>query len=198
MRIPLGERCVGFQKYDGSNLRWEWSRKAGWYKHGTRHRLFGVDEAPYNQAIPIFKEQLAETIEKIVRDEYKGITDFIVYTEFFGENSFAGTHVDEPKKLKLIDVWIPRKSFIIPKRFIALFGIYAFAPDVLYEGNLNTELISQVRTGQHHQHSPLHLREGMVCKGTDRRGQQWVVKIKTDAYLSRLRGKFGADWIKYV
>lgn len=29
-----------FDKLDGSNLRFEWSKKQGWYKFGTRHRLF--------------------------------------------------------------------------------------------------------------------------------------------------------------
>jgi hypothetical protein len=37
--------------------------------------------------------------------------------------------------------------------------------------------------------------EGVICKGGDgRRGDLWMVKIKTDAYLARLRQAFHDDW----
>lgn len=31
--------CIAFKKYDGSNIRAEWSKKRGWYKFGTRTQL---------------------------------------------------------------------------------------------------------------------------------------------------------------
>jgi hypothetical protein len=39
-KAPLGKPCIAFYKYDGSNLRWEWNPKKGWFKFGTRHELF--------------------------------------------------------------------------------------------------------------------------------------------------------------
>ena len=34
-KAPIGEPCIAFYKYDGSNLRFEWSPKKGWHKFGT-------------------------------------------------------------------------------------------------------------------------------------------------------------------
>lgn len=190
---PLGQPCYGFYKYDGSNLRWEWSKKRGFYKFGTRHRLFGPDEAPYNKAIPIFMETVGPQVEKIVRDEYKGVTDFIVYTEFWGNQSFAGSHVDGDRmNLTLIDVNIHRKGFIPPKDFWKLFQDHEFTAALTYTGNLNQEIIETVRKDVN------YLTEGMVFKGVNDRGQIWMVKTKTLAYLARLKEKFQQDWEKYV
>lgn len=191
-KIPIGQSCYGFYKYDGSNLRWEWNKKQGWYKFGTRTRLFGADETPYNQAIPIFKEDIGPVILERVLQQYN-LTDFIVYTEFFGPSSFAGSHDEnEQKELKLIDVWIPRKGFIPPKQFIKMFDDQPWAPEVVYQGNLNKKLIEDVRAGVY----PLD--EGMMCKGLENNGQQWMVKIKTQAYLDKLKNKIGEGWEKFI
>jgi hypothetical protein len=115
-KVPMGLPCIGFYKYDGSNLRWEWSKKQGWHKHGTRTRLFGADEEPFNAAIPIFMETMADQIEKTIRDEVKGIQDFTVYTEFF-----------------------------VPRQMIKLFGNQPWHAADLYHGNFNQDLIYEVR-----------------------------------------------------
>ena len=192
-KVALGTPCLGFYKYDGSNLRWEWSKKQGWCKFGTRHRLFGHDEEPYNQAIPIFLNELAPSIEDIVRHEFKGLQKFIAFTEFFGPSSFAGNHeLTEPKELVLIDVNIHPKGIIVPRLFLDLFGDQPYAPLLIYEGNLNQKLIEDVRSGIY------PVEEGIVCKGADRRNTPWMVKIKTNAYLDKLKNRFGDDWVKYA
>jgi hypothetical protein len=33
------EHCLAFDKLDGSNMRFEWSPKRGWYKFGSRGQL---------------------------------------------------------------------------------------------------------------------------------------------------------------
>lgn len=188
----IGEPCIGFYKYDGSNLRWEWSKKQGWHKFGTRTRLFGKDEEPYNQAIPLFLETMGDALISKVTANFH-VQDFIVYTEFFGESSFAGAHVlNEPKSLILLDVWIPRKSFILPKQFIKLFSNESWMPEVVYEGNLNQKLIKDVYEGKY------NLDEGMMCKGFDKRQQQWMAKIKTKTYLDKLKTKYGEGWEKMI
>jgi len=190
--VPYGENCVGYYKYDGSNLRCEWNKKKGWYKFGTRHRLFDHRDEQFNQAIPIFLEKVGPIVEQIVRLEVKGITDFIVYTEYLGPNSFAGSHLsDDPKQLILLDVHIPKKGFIVPKRFNKIFEGQEFTPEVVYEGKFTAELVADVRAGRY----PLN--EGMMCKGSDHRGTVWMTKIKTQAYLDKLKGNFGDDWEKY-
>lgn len=202
--IPIGQPCLGFMKYDGSNLRWEWSKKQGWHKFGTRNRLFGPEEAPYNQAIPIFLEHIGPIVEENIRHEFKGVQEIVAFTEFMGPSSFAGSHVlEEPKALKLIDVSVYKKGIIPPRHFMKLFGKHDFAPELLYEGNFSRELIFGVRAGVYDR--PVDVFggfnnipfEGMVCKGADHRGQVWMAKIKTDAYLNKLRAAFGDEWAKY-
>ena len=29
-------RCLAFEKYDGTNLHWEWEREFGWHSFGAR------------------------------------------------------------------------------------------------------------------------------------------------------------------
>jgi hypothetical protein len=50
-RSPQGKECIAFEKYDGSNLRWEWDPKKGWAKYGTRRQLFDESSPLYNQAV---------------------------------------------------------------------------------------------------------------------------------------------------
>lgn len=191
-KIPLGQPCIGFYKHDGSNLRWEWNKKCGWYKFGTRTRLFDETDEIFGEAIPLFLDTMADEIVSKTTSLYNNLTDFIVYTEFLGESSFAGQHVvGEEKELILFDVHIPRKGFIIPKEFIKHYN-YDWVSPVVYQGNLNQKLINDVRDNIYGLH------EGMMCKGVDSKNMQWMVKIKTKEYLDKLKNKFGDDWEKMV
>lgn len=195
--VSLNEPCVAFYKYDGSNLRWEWSRKRGYFKYGTRHKLFDIKEPLYSQAIPIFNNGIGPVVEKLLTSEFKGLQEFTVYTEFFGQSSFAGTHVlEEPKELKLIDVNIFKKGLIDLNTFIKLFDDYDFSAKIIYSGNLNKSFITDVREGRY------DVDEGVVCKGiytgSYRHHQRWMVKIKTYQYLQKLKDTFKDDWIKYA
>ena len=185
----LGEPCLAFYKYDGSNLRWEWTPKKEWHKFGTRNQLFDASAKPYGDAIPIFQEQLGPDIAKIVCDASKNkVERIIAFTEFFGPSSFAGYHDSEEKKqLVLIDVSVYKKGFIEPRQFRKMFGDKEWTAKVIYEGNMNSQFIEDVRHGAY----PVY--EGVVCKGND-----WVSKIKTFEYLNRLKNRFGDDWEKYA
>jgi hypothetical protein len=71
-----------FDKIDGSNLRFEWSPKAGWSKAGTRHHLFDESDGVFGEALPIFENQWAEALAQIARHERWGrLTAFF---EFWG------------------------------------------------------------------------------------------------------------------
>ncbi len=199
-KVPIGSPCVGFTKYDGSNLRWEWTKKNGWWKHGTRERLFGIDEPPYNLAVPIFMETMGPRIKTVVTTEHPGIQNFTVFTELFGPQSFAGSHHAPPDTLKLLDVWIPHlNDFIEPRRFLKLFADDDWCALEVYYGNLNNQLIADVRQkGEVDIFGKVFkLDEGLVCKGTHR-GKTWMVKLKTQAYLDRLKSTFGANWERYA
>ncbi|MDE1830395.1 MAG: hypothetical protein KGI25_08740 [Thaumarchaeota archaeon] len=184
----LGEPCIAFYKYDGSNLRWEWSPKKGWYKYGTRNQLFDANATPYNQAIPIFHDTMADDIvSKVMAREGRKVERIIAFTEFFGPSSFAGSHDEkEEKELILFDVSVYKKGFIPAKEFVKMFNQFPFMADVIYEGNMNKQFIEDVWSGKY----PLN--EGVVCKGN-----QWQAKIKTQTYLTRLLNRFGPDWERY-
>ena len=179
-KSPIGKPCHAFVKYDGSNLRWEWSPKKGWNKFGTRRQLFDASTPLYNQAIPLFMSGMGDEIVYRTKQIVKSPERITAFTEFFGPGSFAGQHVeDEEKELRLFDVFLFKKAFVPPKQFVDVYGSMPQAAEVLYVGNLNRQLIQDVREGKY------NVQEGVIAKGSD-----FMVKIKTIAYYEKLYNQF--------
>jgi hypothetical protein len=133
---------------------------------------------------------MAKSIENTMVHHYPGITDFIAFTEFFGPSSFAGSHdLEEKKELKLFDIWVPKKGLIPPREFINKFGSGSWVAKPIYDGIFHEQLITDVREGRH------QVVEGMVVKGIN---GDWMAKIKTDAYLAKLKETFGTGWTKFA
>src|SRR5690242_2537340 len=86
-----GETVYAFDKLDGSNIRVEWSKKRGWYKFGSRNVLLTSEQGILNKSIDIFNKKYAEVLEKKFKDDkdLRKSLKFVVFLEFFGENSFA-------------------------------------------------------------------------------------------------------------
>jgi hypothetical protein len=188
-KAPLGKPCLAFYKYDGSNLRWEWSPKQGWHKFGTRHQLFDDSHPLFRVAIPIFMNNMADEIERRVKEIERGIQRITVFTEFFGPNSFAGQHVvaDYPNmELRLLDVYLFKRGYMAPRAFYKTFGDLPHAAQLIYDGNLNKQFIDDVRKGVY----PVW--EGVVAKGDG-----FQVKIKTDAYFKKLNEVYGTEYRNY-
>jgi len=180
-KAPLNKPCIAFYKYDGSNLRWEWNPKKGWTKFGTRRQMFDENTPLYNQAIPLFLENIADDLVYKVKQDHKSIERITAFTEFFGHSSFAGSHDEhEPKELKLLDVFLFKKGFIPPKTFKKMFNKTAYFPEIIYEGNLDKQFIEDVREGKY------LVDEGVICKGDD-----FMVKIKTREYFNKLFTAYG-------
>lgn len=121
-----------FDKLDGSNLRFEWSKKRGWYKYGTRTRLFDHTDWQFGRAIPQFLNTLGEPLAKIFRDERW--ESCIVFCEHYGPQSFAGNHhkpgtsfpwepldPDDQMRNDLIDVAPYKQGILGPAEFLKLF-----------------------------------------------------------------------------
>lgn len=188
----IDEYCYAFYKYDGSNLRFEWSKKQGWYKFGTRTRLFDRTDPDFGSAVDIFLNGLGEGIDKVFRSnkEYKNSDRAIVFAEFFGASSFAGQHVaSEPKELVLFDVNVHKKGILDPKEFIADFGHLKIA-ELVYQGPFSEVFIEEVKEGK------LPLVEGVIAKGGSGHNL-WFRKVKTAAYKEKLKEFFKGDWEKY-
>lgn len=185
---PLGADCISFFKYDGSNIRAEWNKKQGWYKFGTRRRLFDEKDPEYGPAIPNFYQSHAEGLEKVFTDNknYRGIKQAIVYFEYYGPSSFGCFHdFSEPFKLTIIDVGILTKGFVLPNQFVKDFG-HLDSAQVVYQGPLNQQFIQDVINNK------FNLKEGVVAKGTlPCRGMAihglFQIKIKTNWWMTELR-----------
>jgi len=183
--------CIAFEKYDGSNMRFEWTRKNGWWKFGCKHRLIDETDLQFPDVKPLFLLDYASSVEESLLHSYKGLQKVTVFMEYLGDNSFAGMHdpTDE-KRLVLIDVNIHKKGILGPKEFLSNFGYLDFCAALVYKGNLNLEFINDVRMGK------LPVNEGVVCKG-DKGHKLWMRKIKTLDYLKRLKKHFGKEWKQY-
>lgn len=195
-------RCIAFEKYDGTNLHWDWDRDFGWYSFGTRRDEFNFDEqgiqsfatrhSHLRQSVDVFRNSLAEAIEPIFRDHanYRPFQNLRVFAEFLGTNSFAGLHREEdPKELCLFDVAAEPLGIIGPKQFISDFGQLHIAR-VVYEGKLTGKFAEDVRLGKY------GVSEGVVCKGGPS-GKVWMAKIKTYRYMERLKQAFAERWEEY-
>ncbi len=196
----VGKFCISFVKIDGSNLRVEYNKKQGWYKWGTRRRMFDVSDPEYGTAIAIFERDYAELLAKAINDckEFRGGEGAVAFLEFFGPNSFAGWHdpirlgceSNEPMELRLFDVNINKKGLVGPRQFLKTFG-HLKIPEVIYDGVLDADFVQDVREGKY----PVH--EGVICKGGDGfKHTLWMRKIKTWAYLEELKRRAGDEWIK--
>jgi hypothetical protein len=189
-RHTLNQPCHAFYKYDGSNLRFEWSKKAGWYKFGTRTRLFDHTDPDFGGAIDLFLNGLGDGVEKVFRDRYKQSDRAIVFAEFFGPSSFSGQHVkEEPKDLVLFDVNLHKKGILGPAEFVKEFG-HLRSAEVVYQGPFSEEFISEVWEDK------LPLVEGVIAKGGEGHSL-WMRKVKTKSYKEKLITFFKGDWEKY-
>lgn len=189
-KSPLGEQCIAFNKYDGSNLRWEWSPKKGWNKFGTRRQMFDESTPMFNQAIPLFMDTMADEIVYRTKQIVQRPERITAFTEFLGPNSFAGSHEeDDVKELRLFDIFLFKTGFVSAEQFVQVYGSMPQSAEVIYEGALNKQFILDVKSGKY------NVFEGVVAKG---RNADFMVKIKTDAYFAKLRDKYADRWTDYA
>ena len=191
----LGQPCVAFEKFDGSNLRFFWDRKRGWHRTGTRFKWFKPATPTFGVAATMFQEQFAEGILDVIRrtKDYRNVSSLVAFCEFFGPKTFSGLHADgDDRELVLFDVHTDQTGFVPPKDFVAHFGHLRTAP-VVYEGEFTREFMADVRVGK------FPVSEGVVAKGRrvkrQRKGKTeyevWMAKVKTQAWLDELRARSG-------
>ena len=170
-----------FDKIDGSNLRFEWTKKRGWYKFGTRTRLFDETDQIFGVAIPIFNERLADPLANI--SKLQGWQKVVGFVEFWGKQSFAGVHEpDDPKFLTVIDVSPHQKGILDPKLFVKLFG--QFGPKYFGQLSWNQPFIKQVKAGE------LDITfEGVVGKAIHNK-QIVMFKAKTQAWIDKVKSRY--------
>ena len=190
--------CVAFEKLDGSNIRVKYTQKRGFDLFGSRTQLIDESHPHLGKVVSIFKRDFQEPLTKIIKKQWPNERELIVFGEFYGDKSFAGIHdvTDPTLRFVMFDILVGHKNqkFIMPQEFVKLFNGVVTIPRVIYEGNLNDQLIQDVRDGKY------DVVEGVVCKGTQKtgnaRGSVWMAKIKTQAYLDKLLNRFGEEGLK--
>jgi hypothetical protein len=196
-------RCIAFEKYDGTNLHWDWDRDFGWHDFGTRRDSFpflteGIEafqtkHTHLAETIEVFRETLAGSMISIFteKDWYRTFQSFRIFTEFLGPNSFAGLHhQNDPKQLILFDVEAIGFGLIGPEQFVNDFEGVLSAKGI-YRGKFTGQFAEDVRNGKY------SVAEGVICKGGEGGEDLWMVKIKTYAYLEKLEQAFGERWEDY-
>ena len=184
---PIGHKCYTFDKLDGSSIRFEWGKKRGWYKYGSRSVMIDRNTPILGESIDLFLDKYGSDLDSIFRTKYKSVDNFVVFGEFLGKNSFAGQHVESDKKdIILFDVNQYKKGFIAPEEFIDNFGQLDI-PKLIYTGIYDEDLIRDIKSNE-------TLSEGVVCKGTLKtKGNRvvWMAKIKTNKWLSKVKLLYG-------
>lgn len=194
--------CYGFVKYDGSNLRTEWSKKRGFYKWGTRKMMVDESEPVFGPAIPLFLNTIADGLEQVFKKSklFIGVQSVVVFFEYFGSKSFGGMHFpDEDQTWMTVpfDINPHKKGFLGPKEFLDEFGHLKVAEHI-WTGNFGEELVQDVRKetfsleSQYDTRTPVP--EGIICKGG--KGHDfWMRKVKTERYKAELKERYRDDWI---
>lgn len=184
--IPTGQPIYAYDKLDGSNIRAEWTRKNGFAKYGTRTQLLDRTHPHLGEAIPLFEEKYSEELNQLFRKErWEKAT---VFFEYFGQSSFAGWHKqDEPHDVVIFDTHRYKQGLITPQEFNKLYR-HIHTAELLYQGKATQEFIQSVRN------STLDgmTFEGVICKGGyDNRHRLEQFKVKSQAWLDKLKGKVG-------
>jgi hypothetical protein len=195
----LGRPFVAFDKLDGSNVRAEWDRKRGWHSFGSRRRLLDPSQPLLGQAARLILDGYADGLAKVFTDDpaLGRPREATAYFEFFGPHSFAGQHdpevlgvpSNEPFRVVLIDVSVHRRGFVSADQFVERFG-HLGIPRVVHRSELSPEFITDVRAGR------FDTPEGVILKGGEGH-HRWMAKVKTTAYLRRLKAFFEGDWQKH-
>lgn len=182
----LGTPLIAFDKLDGSNLRFEWSKKKGWNKFGTRRTMLDKKDPLYH-GVDLFISKYSDKLVEIFKEDkdFRGIREVIVFCEYFGPNSFAGRHDFVDMDVVLLDVNPMTKGFIPVREFIRKFQ-HLGIPEIYFDGMLTNEKVDEIRKSD--------LKEGVVCKWMNNRHVQ-SCKIKTDKWLSLLKERYGQEAI---
>ncbi len=175
-----------FDKLDGSNLRFEWTRKQGWHKFGTRTRLFDHTDPDFGLAVPLFLRFWQDCLTKVAVDNRWN--HLIVFMEFWGKQSFAGKHdPKDDKTLTLFDACPDKKGLLGPREFLKLFDKFLI-PRFLGTHKWTRGFVDRIRKGESGLDGITF--EGVVGKGGS--GHKLVMsKAKTQIWIDKVLAQYG-------
>lgn len=173
-------RIFAFDKLDGSNIRAEWSEKKGFYKFGSRTQLMDENHPMLGEAVKLIREKEQQLGAIFSKQRWSRVVAFF---EYYGANSFAGSHENEKRQVILIDVNVYKHGMVEPQHFVELF-LDVGIPKVLFKGVIDEKFITSVKNGT----LANMTFEGVVCKYTEK-NQVKMFKIKNRAWIDKLKVK---------
>jgi len=193
-----GLPIIAFEKLDGSNLRFEYSHKRGFYKFGTRNMMIDRNSQPFGFAVDLFLRKYEASLTEIFRSKaYRSSLAFVCFAELHGQKSEFGQHDfgNDVFDVTLFDISEYKRGLIPPRQFVKDFHQVGI-PRIVTDCNLNKDLVRQVKNNL------FYLKEGVVCKGliADRKAPHnlYYCKIKTDEWFDRLKAKRPDLYMKEV
>jgi len=181
-----------FDKLDGSSMRAEWTLKQGWWKFGKRQGLVDDSNQALTEAPGLFLQQMGEPLERVaVEHKWRHL---IVFFEFWGDQSFAGRHIDgDVRHLTLFDADRDKKGIISPKEFRELFEGKVDTARFLGNYNWTRGFVERIYQGD---------LEGITFEGVvgkvGERHKLIRAKAKTQAWLNKVKELYGEDAEKII
>jgi hypothetical protein len=185
-KTNLEDTYYVFDKLDGSNVRVVVDKEAiksgTLTKFGKRHGLLD-DKTPFLIESKDLISVLSKNLIQMVKDsKWQEATFFF---EFYGDSSFSGAHFDEPHRVSLIDIDAYKKGILPPDQFLALSETYNIPhPRMLRLGKIDQDFKKSV------ENSTI---EGMTFEGVVCKNSTSTFKIKSNAWLAKLKEKCGND-----
>lgn len=197
------KKCWVFEKLDGTNMHFDF-RGSHFVSFGTRRDSFAWNDEGFAQFAAAHPEiadapkLLDKELEEFLFCYHSGMNARL-FTEYLGPNSFAGQHKPgDPMRHVIIDV-LKFTKFLKPTEFIEMFekdtfhGYLANQFDhakLIYQGKYSGQLVEDIRNGK------FPVAEGAVIKGVVDK-QVYRAKVKTNAYMERLKTEFKDSWKDY-
>lgn len=208
----LGEEIWAFNKLDGQNLGVKFNARTKQFTDFTS-RNCNVDETheQFGGAVRFFKENYEENLRNVLKTNsskgklFQGVEEITLFFEWYGNQSFAGFHVEgDEMHLALIDVFLKKKGYIEPKPYYEIFSKLDWLeiPELVYKGKLNMEFANSIVNNDPTKPDCQYpcVKEGVVCRrSTMLKGQVMPkCKIKTQWWLDELHRRHTPEECKLL
>lgn len=205
-----GETVWGFNKLDGQNFCVTYNcRSKSFGPYGSRTVTVDENSEQFGWVVKWFENSdYRDILLQIIANNsskkqiFNGVDEITFFFEWYGDNSFAGKHVEgDNMRLALIDVFLKKKGYMEPGEFYKLFNdCYIETPELIYKGPLNADIISQIQNNDWTKSGcdfPT-VKEGVVFKrSTLLKGQRRPsVKVKTKWWLNQLHSLYSEEECK--
>ena len=207
-----GDIVWGFNKLDGQNFVVAYNcRKKTFGPCGSRTVTVDENSEQFGPVVQWFyNSNYQDILAKLIKENsakkkvFNGVEELTFVFEWYGDNSFAGKHVEgDEMRLALTDVFLKKKGYIEPEEYYTIFnGCGIEIPELIYKGPLTAEIITDIQENDWTQANAKYptVKEGVVFKrSTLLKGQRRPsVKVKTKWWLEKLHSIYSEEECKLL